>query len=233
MIGLWSAVLALPLTVQLQQAAVEVTIAGTEARVQAVYTFAPAGAPTLTDPEARGAARDSDPGSAALLQLSAIRYPDATVEVENASATAGRIVATPLAGLQRLEVLDAPSGLSDLRVELRYRLAGNLSRIPLFVPSIPSGAAGTRIEIRIHGVDPDVPVQAGFPRLAWESPGVLLARPEHVPAFIQLPPARQRITATGLVDAAIILLIVLSSLYWVRWRRAAQPRHSATAAAAE
>lgn len=123
-----------------------------------------------------------------------------------------------LPGLYSIRVGRHTADLHSIR--LRYEITGDISRIPLPVPDIPieRGAGGVRIALT--GVGSGVSLRDGFPRFTRESDGTAIAHLENLPGFVRLPPSQDKWSTNRLADAAVVLLVVAGTLYWLRWRRA-------------
>lgn len=163
--------------------------------------------------------------------LHALRVPDQTL-TELSGSSPPRLARLP--GLYRIQLPRRAAGRDGEaeEVRLRYRVEGPGRRIPLFVPAGPA-EPGSVLEIRVHGVDPSLPLDGGFPRMERTGEGELVARPDNLPTFVLLPSGRA-LTLNRVADAAVLLVILLASGAWLRWRwRVARARASSGVRAGE
>lgn len=97
-------------------------------------------------------------------------------------------------------------------VTVAYEIRGKRGRVPLFVPDAsPAG----RIEIRLSGVEGDLDLRDGFPRLRRAEDGDLVAEPANLPSFVRLPPARGAVTVHRASEALVVALVVLATGTWI------------------
>jgi hypothetical protein len=128
----------------------------------------------------------------------------------------GQLSLTELPGLYRIRV---NPHADETQVDLRYQISGDVFRIPIAVPNLPAKAGGNGVRIVITGVSPNAAVRDGFPRLARQPDGTAVARMENLPSLIRLPPNEGELSANRLADGAVVLLVLVTTAYWVVWRR--------------
>jgi hypothetical protein len=138
------------------------------------------------------------------VELVLIHLPRQTIDsIERAEP------ARPAGGLTRITV-PVDQGVA----RLRYWVSGNLSRIPLAVPSIPTTRGTRAVEIRVAGLSAQARLDDAFPRLRLDG-GVALATLANVPSVLRLP-TETRWSLLKVLDLFVIGLIVASSLFWYR-----------------
>ncbi len=115
----------------------------------------------------------------------------------------------------------APRG-PGLPAVLRYEVRGNLQRIPIPVPRVPTDPDASEVVIRVHGVSPDARLTDGFPRLSRSDGEVVTARPANLPSFIRVPVVETGLSVNRLSDSFVIVLMLASSMFWLVRRRALQ-----------
>ncbi len=129
------------------------------------------------------------------------------------------------AGLSWLVLPSERSG--QVLVNIRYEVVGRVARVPIIIPDPPTDPGVSDVRIRLRGIEPDARLTDGFPRLSHDGEDVV-ARPENLPSFVRLPPQRGTISANRVADAAVIVLLILASGYWL-YRQRARVRHSSQA----
>ena len=170
------------------------------------------------------------PGSEPL-ELNALRVDGQAVELDRAGWSSGDAGSPPtdraptlerLPGLYRLRVAPGrrepgtgPGALETLTI--RYRVTGDLRRIPLFVPTAPIEAERDGVEIRVTGL-PARAAAVVFPRMR-ESEGGLTATLANMPTFLLLSPPGRRISFGRAADGVVLTIILLASAWWVRAQR--------------
>lgn len=149
--------------------------------------------------------------------FSAIKLRGQGFRFVTGSDSIARTTLTEISGLYSIRVTQQTADLHTIRV--RYEITGDISRIPLPVPDIPieHGAGGVRIALT--GVSSEASLTDGFPRLTRESDGTAVARLDNLPGFVRLPPNQDEWSTNRLADAAVLLLVVASTLYWLGRRR--------------
>lgn len=110
-------------------------------------------------------------------------------------------------------------------LRLSYRVDGDPSRIPLFVPATPTDV-DSRLEIRIRGLDPEADLERAFPRFEWAGEGegpeggaVAVARPPNLPTFAVLPARTTLLTLNEAADLLVVVVLVGATGGWLLWRR--------------
>ena len=130
-----------------------------------------------------------------------------------------------LSGLYRLTV--APAATSGTAAVIRYEVSGELSRIPLAVPDVPTepGTGGVRISLR--GFSARAALAGGFPRFELRDDSTAVAELDNVPGFVRLPPDQGQWSVNRISEIVVVLLVVLASSYWLlRQRRRHTQSHS-------
>ncbi len=187
MIALASAGLLLASLVQLDTAIVEVRLADSAATVRVVYHISS----VAEDP----------------IRFVAIRIDDQTIEVIGPRPSLTR-------GDGALEFTIASPGEGPLSLALEYRVFGNLTRIPVFVPSAATDPATSVVELRVSGYRHDGAVGDAFPRFAADGE-TIVSYPENLPSFILLPD-EEGLSTNRVADALVIALVVVATLLWIR-----------------
>lgn len=189
----------------LSRARVTATVAGARdpagtARLEATYSFRPG-----LDTARLSAGRVAN----AAVELVSV----AGVSAETPRRTGRRWRLDSLPGLLRLRIADPPDTLS-----LEWRVRGDGRRLPLFVPETPTRPTESRVLLEVRGGDLDVAVDRVFPRME-RAGGVLVGRPENLPAFLLLPPGGQLLTVDRAADWSVVLLVLVATGWWAVWRR--------------
>ena len=187
MIAFTSAGLLLASLVQLDTAIVEVRLADSAATVRAVYHIARV--------------------AEASLRFVAIRIDDQTIEVigPRPSVTLGD-------GAWEFTIASPAEG--PLSLALEYSVIGNLTRIPVFVPSAATDPATSVVELRVSGYRYSGAVGDAFPRFAIDGE-TIVSYPENLPSFILLP-NDEGLSTNRVADALVVALVVIATLLWIR-----------------
>ena len=114
---------------------------------------------------------------------------------------------------------------SESPFDVQYTIDGPVTRIPLFVPDTPTEPGGEPIAISVRGGG-DVSLRDVFPRFR-ESGGVLLAELDNVPSAIRLPTPRT-FSTNRLADGAVIVVLVMGTVWWLLRNRAKRVTIAAT-----
>ena len=114
---------------------------------------------------------------------------------------------------------------SESPFDVQYTIDGPVTRIPLFVPDTPTEPGGEPIAISVRGGG-DVSLRDVFPRFR-ESGGVLLAELDNVPSAIRLP-TRRTFSTNRLADGAVIVVLVMGTVWWLLRNRAKRVTIAAT-----
>jgi len=178
-------------TVQLTEVQVSITIDGRAARVESTYRFS-SPADTIT--------------------YTAIRIPGQSMVVEDSTASG----VSSLTGLTRLTRID-PSEAHTIV----YRASGNVRRLPLFVPNIPTVAGSRVVSIEVRGADSSHSFADAFPRFYREQNNVLVARLTDVPSFVFLPRRAMLVGANRLAVTMAFVFVAIGTVYWLLRRRRA------------
>ena len=185
MITFTSAGLLLASLVQLDTAVVEVRLSDSVATVRAVYHIS-------------GVAEAS-------IRFVAIRIDDQTVGLIGPNPSLTR-------GDGALEFAVAPAE-GTLSLALEYSVIGNLTRIPVFVPSAATDPATSVVELRVSGYRHDGAVGDAFPRFAADGE-TIVSYPENLPSFILLPNG-EGLSTNRVADALVVALLVVATLLWI------------------
>lgn len=146
------------------------------------------------------------------LVFNAIRLPGQDLSVELAIGPAFDLEQLQRVELHQLVSPQGDSGSSYIRV--RYRLDGDVSRIPLFIPNtdIPSGE--TRIRFTIVGLSKDAALSDAFPDFHEEEDGSVVATPSELPSAILLPAAREKLPHENIALYVASLVAAGIVVYW-------------------
>jgi hypothetical protein len=178
----------LAVAVQVTNAQVDVSVASEGVTVTAEYTFAEGGAE---------------------VKLQAIRLPAVALTVLSSSVPLER---TEDEGSTRWRALRESDVLS-----VAWRLDGAGDRIPLIIPMQSTLPGEANVQIRIRGLSPDVFLVDGFPRMMPGDDGVVVATPANLPSLLLLPHSRS-VSLARTSDLLVLVLLVLSSSFWLVWR---------------
>ncbi len=127
------------------------------------------------------------------------------------------LTAFGLSGMYSLSVARQRS--DSHQITLRYRITGEISRIPIAVSDVPFESGSVGVHIAVRGVSPNASLRDGFPRLSWASDGSAMLDLDNLPSFVRLPPSQGEWSANWIADLAVVLLVLVSSLYWLYRRR--------------
>ncbi len=130
-----------------------------------------------------------------------------------------------LTGLYRVR-LTSTTSLNRTAV-IRYEVTGDMSRVPLAVPAIPTEPGIGRVTITIRGLGSHVALKDGFPRLEPRNGDYAAAELDNVPGFVRIPPNIGEWSVNRLAEIAVIMLVALASSYWLLRRRRALSRQPA------
>ena len=177
---------------QLDSATIEIDLAGTTATVRAVYhiTRAP-----------------SDSVRFLLMRIAGQSVNLTGAAPPTLSGDDGAVAFT----------IPAPFAGSST-TEIEYSVSGDLVRIPIFVPNVPTDPGRSRVVLRVRGYVHLDAVRDAFPRFITVEDAIV-SRPENLPSFVLLP------TGSGLstnraADALVALLVLMGTALWaMRHRR--------------
>lgn len=172
----------------LEASSIEISASAGAAVIRAAYTFSE----TVDD-----------------VTFTAIRLEGQTLTVDAVEAV--RPDVSMRGGLYRIAVAGNASG--GLRI--RYRVSGDIRRIPIFVPDKPTVQGYARPGIRITGVDANRRLEGAFPRMRRDANGDLVASPLHLPGFLILPPRGASVTLNQVADVMVIVVILAATAIWV------------------
>lgn len=126
-----------------------------------------------------------------------------------------------LPGLLRLTAGGRGRGLT---LELRYRVTGDLARIPLFVPEAPAAPGQSRLLILVDGLPPGRAAPFPFPRFTRPGRETWVSNPEHLPAFVALVAPSGGVPVPALAQWSVVLIALGGTGAWLlvqlraRWR---------------
>lgn len=122
---------------------------------------------------------------------------------------ADRATITEEPGLWR--VAAPPNGDGTLRIS--YRITGPSDRLPVPVPSVPSGRGDRRVDLRVRGLNPLIRIGDTFPRLTRDATGDVVGTLGNVPSVVHLGQA-SGFRWLWLLEAAVTGLILVGSIGW-------------------
>ncbi len=120
--------------------------------------------------------------------------------------------------------IPAASGGSST-TEIEYSVSGDLARIPIFVPNVPTDPGRSRIELRVRGYVHLDAVRDAFPRFSTVEDAIV-SRPENLPSFVLLP-VGSGLSTNRAADALVAFLVLMGTALWtMRHRRVRARRQS-------
>jgi hypothetical protein len=158
------------------------------------------------------------------LRLSLIRFPDQHVEPEPVEGTEPGTRWETEPGLTWATVSLTIGDRATRIARLRYRVTGDLARIPIPVPAAPAEPGLGAVTLTVHGV-PSARLLEGFPRLVRAPDGSAEARLDNVPGFFRRPPSNEAWSVSRGAQWFVVLLVAGASVGWAlraRRRRRAQ-----------
>ncbi|GBD31661.1 hypothetical protein HRbin33_00620 [bacterium HR33] len=181
----------------LAEAQIEVAVGASEARVSARYRIL---------------------GPSDTLVLHAPRFPRSHLLLEEVAWPIYSV--DTLAGLLRLTaVRQTAGGTAGLGID--YRIEGDISRIPIFVPEAPTSPPRSRVTITIAGLSGRSIPRDRFPRLQLYSPGTLRANPDHLPSFVALLDSGAA-AVPRIAEWSVLAVALAGTLLWLarlrKWR---------------
>jgi hypothetical protein len=184
----------------LTEARIQIMVSGDTARVIAWYRFA---------------------GTADSLRLEAFR-PKRQTLVLHGVAGAAQFRLDTLAGLFRLVTRQTDAAPA---LDVRYDVTGRLSRIPVFVPEVPTTPGSSDVLIRVAGLGASHVAAYRFPRFRREPGDGWLAQPDHLPSFIVLAATPGSLPVPALVQWSVVALVLLATGAWLlaQWRHRSGP----------
>lgn len=183
----------------LQDARIRIGVRGDTAQVEARYRVTDAG--------------DS-------LRFNAIRIAGQGTAFDRPLSDRGLRLDT-LPGLLRLTARGRGRGLT---LELRYRVTGDLARIPLFVPEAPAAPGQSRLLILVDGLAPGRAAPFPFPRFTRPGRETWVSNPDHLPAFVALVAPSGGVPVPALAQWSVVLIALGGTGAWLlvqlraRWR---------------
>ncbi len=115
-----------------------------------------------------------------------------------------------LPGLFRVTAAGRGRGLG---LDLRYRVTGNLSRIPLFVPEAPAIPGQSRLVILVEGLDANRVASYPFPRFTRDA-GPLLSTPDHLPSFVAVVAPAGGLPVPAIAQWSVLLIALGGTGSW-------------------
>jgi hypothetical protein len=184
----------------LAEARIQITVSGDTARVIAWYRFA---------------------GTADSLRLAAFR-PQRQALVFHGVAGAAQFRLDTLSGLFRLVTRQTDAAPA---LDVRYDVTGSLSRIPLFVPDVPTTPGSSDVLIRVAGLGASRVAAYPFPRFRREPGDGWLAHPDHLPSFIVLARTPASLPVPAVVQWSVVVLVLVATGAWLsaQWRHRSGP----------
>ena len=186
MIVLSAVGLSLVVGVQLERATVEIDLSDGAATVRAVYEFS-------------STADDS------------IRF--ALMRIDDQAISMSTPVPPSFSSSEGVIEFFALTSAGRTTTTLEYRVVGDLTRVPLFVPSAPTDPDNSAVELRVRGYRFLDAVGDAFPRFVAAGDGIV-ARPENLPSFVLLP-AGGGLPTNRVADAFVVVLVVLATVGWM------------------
>jgi hypothetical protein len=158
------------------------------------------------------------------LVFEAVRMPGQLVSIQRAF---GRGFALDEEQLVDLHHLTAPAGRAGIaQVRIRYKVEGDYSRIPLFVPAALVGPHESVIRFTLIGVSGAGSIEDAYPTFERQPNGNLVAKPTELPKAILLPSTREAPSRNRIIQTAVILFLAAVAVYWaalvVRARRSSR-----------
>lgn len=117
-----------------------------------------------------------------------------------------------LAGLFRLTAAGRGRGFT---LELQYRVAGDLARIPLFVPEAPTMPGQSRLVVLVDGLPPGRTARYPFPHFTAPAPGTWESTPAHLPAFVALVAPSGGVPVPAVAQWSALLLALGGTGAWL------------------
>ncbi|UCF20798.1 MAG: hypothetical protein JSU87_05155 [Gemmatimonadota bacterium] len=192
----------------LQSAHVRINLGGSSAQILASYRIERTGAPLIFE---------------------AVQLPGQDAEVEAAFGPGFELEVQERPGMSELS---APAGLPGVvHVRIRYRVEGDYSRIPVFVPNTRILSGTTMIRLLIIGASRGSELDDAYPRFEWDASGLLVSAPDELPRAVLLPSAWRSQAPTHIALLALALLGLGAIVYWATRKVAARravPRNRGT-----
>jgi hypothetical protein len=185
----------------LQSAHIRIVLEGSDALVLSTYRIDRSGEP---------------------LQFNAVRMPGQTTVVEGAFGPGFELTEEDLANASELTAPAGPPGLVYVRI--RYRVEGDFSRLPVFVPNAETKPGVSLIRLLIVGAPESLVIDDTYPRFEWQQGGLLVSAPPELPRAVSLPSARKGLPHTRIALLTGILLLLAAAVYWATRRVGARRR---------
>jgi len=167
-----------------------IAVSGTEAVVEAEYVVAGAGS----------------------LELLVLRMKGQTIALEHAVLDGQPLMVEEMEAAIRLRAAGPPHGGA---VRVRYRLAGRLARIPLFVPSAPTQPPSRAVRITVTGLEAGRAAVHTAPRFTRDPGGAFVARGEHVPSMVALVADPAELPVPRIAELVVIAVAIGGTGLWV------------------
>lgn len=154
------------------------------------------------------------------IEFIAPRLPGQLVIVDGAFGPDIELEAEHQVELRRLRAPAGAPGVAEFQI--RYKLEGDLSAVPVFVPNAPSAPAESDVVVVAIGETEGIDGSESFPRLRRAADGSLTATVSNVPNVVNLQNESAGVSVTFVSQLAVVVMILLGSLYWgFRFRRRA------------
>ncbi len=146
-----------------------------------------------------------------------IKLSGQDVQLEVVTTSSDVVEVDTLPGFYQLAVHTRDA--AEQVVSVRYVVTGNLTRIPVLIPGVPTMPGVSGVRIRIYGIGPDASFRDAFPRLERAADGGVTAQPDNLPSFIRLPPVGGGWSTNRAAEAAVALLVLFATAFWLLRRR--------------
>lgn len=161
---------------------------------------------SVGDSEGQVSARYRIVGYREYLVFHAPRFFGAQLLLEDGSSSARSLDTLP--GLFRLKLP------GTIPVQIRYRVRGDLSRLPIFVPQIPSSPPRSHLSIAISGLSTRKTARDAFPNMELDSAGVWRASPDHLPGFVVLFQPRA-LSVPAIAEWSVLAVALGGTAFWL------------------
>ena len=112
-------------------------------------------------------------------------------------------------------------------LSLRYRVSGDLRRIPVAIPSLPTMPGAGVVSIVVEGLPDSVALDDAFPRLTRQEAGRAAATLDNLPSFVRVTAASTVFSASTFTTVAALFLLLGSGFWWLRRRVLRRSRNDA------
>lgn len=111
-----------------------------------------------------------------------------------------------------------------IALELRYTVNGDLSRIPLFVPTAPTTPGRSRVVILVDGLAADRAARFVVPRFTRDAGSAWRAAPDHLPSIIALVKPDRGLPVPALAQWSVLLVTLGGTVTWLLTQLSARRR---------